>query len=130
MKKVYISHPLRGTWNGNPQEEWRIALNKLCADAVCRALVQRYAEEDILFLSPIHAYSFIDPEGDDIWVMDQCLNLLSMVNELWVFGNWESSEGCRMEIFHADMLGIPVRYAPEAEYLDMIRGVEEVIAVG
>jgi len=33
-----------------------------------------------------------------------------MADELWVFGNWQMSEGCRMEVEHARKLGITVLF--------------------
>ena len=38
-------------------------------------------------------------------MMRQCLALLDVADELWVFGDWERSEGCRMEVEHARETG-------------------------
>lgn len=95
MRKVYIAHPLRG-------ERLDIAVierNVARVTEICR----RAAEEhpNVLLLSPIHAFDFISPLGPQEWVLAQCRALLDVADELWVFGDWERSEGCCMEVAHA-----------------------------
>ena len=95
MKKVYIAHPLRGERLDIAEVERNISrVTELC---------RHVAEErsDVLILSPIHAFDFVSPLGPQDWVMRQCLALLDVADELWVFGDWERSEGCRMEVAHA-----------------------------
>lgn len=95
MKRVYIAHPLRGERLDIAEVERNISrVTELCRHA---------AEEhpDVLLLSPIHAFDFVSPLGPQDWVMRQCLALLDVADELWVFGDWERSEGCRMEVAHA-----------------------------
>jgi hypothetical protein len=41
------------------------------------------------------------------------LGLLSLVDELWVFGDWRRSEGCRIEVDFARHRGIPVIFMDE-----------------
>lgn len=99
MRKVYIAHPLRG-------ERLDIAVierNVARVTEICR----RAAEEhpNVLLLSPIHAFDFVSPLGPQEWVMRQCLALLDIADELWVFGDWERSEGCRMEVERARETG-------------------------
>ena len=91
MKKVYIAHPLcEGTRDIN------IILRNLSqADERLRLLSAEY--DDILFLSPLHAFSFVSPLGPQEWVLGQCRAMLDLCDELWVFGKWEASEGCRMD---------------------------------
>jgi hypothetical protein len=48
--------------------------------------------------------------GDQTQVLEYCLNLLSKANELWVFGNWEQSEGCLIEIDYAIENKIPIQF--------------------
>lgn len=95
MRRVYIAHPLRGERLDIAEVERNISrVTELC---------RHVAEErsDVLILSPIHAFDFVSPLGPQDWVMRQCLALLDVADELWVFGDWERSEGCRMEVAHA-----------------------------
>lgn len=95
MRRVYIAHPLRGERLDIAEVERNISrVTELC---------RHVAEErsDVLILSPIHAFDFVSPLGPQDWVMRQCLALLDIADELWVFGDWERSEGCRMEVAHA-----------------------------
>ena len=95
MRKVYIAHPLRGERLDIAEVERNISrVTELC---------RHVAEErsDVLILSPIHAFDFVSPLGPQDWVIRQCLALLDVINELWMFGNWKRSEGCRMEVSHA-----------------------------
>ena len=95
MRRVYIAHPLRGERLDIAEVERNISrVTELC---------RHVAEErsDVLILSPIHAFDFVSPLGPQDWVMRQCLALLDLADELWVFGDWERSEGCRMEVAHA-----------------------------
>jgi hypothetical protein len=74
-------------------------------DRICR----RIAEErpDVLPLSPLHAFSFLNIfEDDKALALDR--ELIEFADELWVFGDWETSEGCRLEIGWARQMGIPI----------------------
>lgn len=104
MKKVYIAHPLRG----GTRDIDSIYENYLKADVLMLMLPRKHENEEILFLSPIHAFSFASPLGRQEWVLGQCRALLELADELWVFGDWQGSEGCRMEIEHARELGITI----------------------
>ena len=104
MRKVYVAHPLRG----GTSDFQVITENMAQADRVLIYLSKEYP--DILFLSPIHAFSFVSALGPQEWVLEQCLALLDLADELWVFGDWYSSEVCTMEIEHARKLGIEVLF--------------------
>lgn len=104
MKTVYIAHPLRG----GTQNPHAIHENYLKADALMLVLAREHEDEEILFLSPIHVFSFVSPLGPQDWVMKQCTALLELADELWVFGDWKSSEGCRAEVEHANKLGMKI----------------------
>lgn len=104
MKKVYIAHPLRGKMG----DVSTIYENYLRADALMLALSGEREKEDILFLSPVHAFSFVSPLGPQDWVLAQCRRMLELADELWVFGNWRESKGCQMEIEHARKIGVTV----------------------
>jgi len=99
MRRVYIAHPLRG-------ERLDIAVierNVARVTEICRRVAEEHP--DVLLLSPIHAFDFVSPLGPQDWVMRQCLALLDLADELWVFGDWERSEGCRLEVQHARATG-------------------------
>ena len=102
MKKVYVAHPLRGGELDLEKAERNIAR----ADGILRELAA--SEPDLLLFSPIHAFGYLDPLGPHEWVMKQCLEMVELCDELWAFGDWESSEGCRAEVARARELGKPI----------------------
>lgn len=104
MKKVYIAHPLRG----GTCDVGTIYKNYLKVDALMLSLSRKHEGDDILFLSPIHAFGFVSALGPQDWVLSQCRALLELADELWVFGDWKTSEGCKMEVEHARELGITI----------------------
>lgn len=104
IKVVYISHPLRG---GDVQK------NREEVTGICRALYKKY--ENILIVSPVHNFSYISTETDQTQVLAQCSELLSFADELWVFGDYQNSEGCLLEIRTAKELKIPVIYKTTKE---------------
>ena len=104
MKKVYIAHPLRG----RTRDVRVIAQNVKAISGLCRALAE--TEPELLIISPVHAFSFVSPLGPQGWVLKECLELLSLADKVWVFGDWESSEGCQMEIERAQKLKLPVLF--------------------
>jgi len=112
MKRVYVGHPLRGN---RPEDDNAILKNLMDATAVCICLAVK--EPDILILSPLHAFSFFSPKGDQTWPLAMCRKLLSMADEARFYGEWRTSEGCKMEIEHARSLGIPVLF-PEDDHDD------------
>lgn len=99
LKKVYIAHPLRGR---------TVAENMSAATAICQQLA---ATGTVIPMSPLHAFSFLDPEKCDInQVMQYCFALLVSCDELWVHGKWWTSEGCQTEMCFAACRGIPIRF--------------------
>lgn len=102
VKKIYITHPLRGD---NPTPE-NIELNRTSVDEICREFAQ--LQPHVLILSPIHAFAFEASDAPDEYIFNKCRALLSLADELWVFGDWEKSRGCCMEIKFAKALGIPI----------------------
>lgn len=102
MKRIYIAHPLRG--GGHDIDE--IHENE---ESIKNIMCNLAAEEpDMLLFSPIHAFGYLDPLGPQDWVLKQCLEMVEVCDELWVFGDWKNSVGCKMEIEHAERLGKPV----------------------
>jgi hypothetical protein len=111
-KVVYIAHPLRPDPTRPTQTpmmdcHWNIE----SATEICAQLLQECP--DLLILSPIHAFGFVDPlcdkEATEL-ILEQCRRLLALADELWVYGNYETSEGCQMEIAYATVLGKPIVY--------------------
>lgn len=92
MKRVYISHPFSGDIEGNRKR----------VDAICRELNRR---GEVLPVSPVHLFSHMDDDSRREEVLAVCLDLVEMVDELWVFGD---SAGCREEVEMAERIGIPV----------------------
>jgi hypothetical protein len=54
-------------------------------------------------------FSFI-PCFDEKRALSMCMEMIHLVDEVWVFGDYKRSEGCRMEINAATEWGIPVHY--------------------
>ena len=105
MKMCYICHPLRGI---PPYTEEQVQQNIRKITAICQKLA---ANTDIVPISPIHTFGYLDPlKYDPEKGMRNCLALLDLCNELWVYGDWQTSEGCMMEIKYAREHCIPVHY--------------------
>ena len=88
MKKVYIAHPLRGeNREKNVQEATRI----------CQKITELFP--DVLPVSPIHSFSFLDDCGaeGEKKALELCLAMVKECDEVWFFGRWKSSEGCQAE---------------------------------
>lgn len=100
LVRVYVSHPLRGN----------VEANRGRVDEICRRISEEHP--DVTILSPIHNFGYVSPLGPQEWVLSQCRGLLHAADELWLFGEWERSEGCLMELACALEMGIPVRHIP------------------
>lgn len=100
MKKVYISHPLRGSQpytRSQPYTQEQCERNIERITNICRVISAK--EHNIVPLSPIHAFSFMHPLTCDYdKVMTYCFELLEQCDELWIFENWKNSSGCTAEI--------------------------------
>lgn len=101
-RRIYVAHPLRG------KDEQK---NRAAVEAICRRLAQDPA---LLPLSPINAFDFCDTAGPQDVPFRLCRDLLSLCDELHLYGRWWESEGCRMELSHALSLGLPVQVCPGA----------------
>jgi len=94
--KVYIAHPLRGD----------VAGNIVKAAEICKSLPRH-----IIPLSPLHNFIYFDPETyDQVHAMELCFGLLTAADELWVYGDWQKSSGCKMEVEFARERGIPIKF--------------------
>lgn len=88
MKKVYIAHPLRGAEREKNIKE---------VTKICQKVVELFPE--VLPVSPIHAFSFLDNCGADgeKKALELCLEMIKSCDEAWFFGEWKGSEGCNVE---------------------------------
>ena len=93
MSKIYISHPFGG------KEE-----NKYKIEAIIRELVRDNPNN--VYISPVHTFGYlyndVSCEQGTAW----CLGLLSICDIMWVFGDWEQSRGCNVEIDYCEVFGI------------------------
>jgi hypothetical protein len=108
FKTVYISHPLRGGMDPAHPDLSVIFGNRDKVDGICGRIVE--ANPEILPLSPLNAFSFLNVFTDDEKAIELDLKLLTLADELWVFGEWEKSAGCKIEIGRARELCIPIFY--------------------
>lgn len=104
MKTVYIAHPLKGEGPGATSRNF--ARITLIAEKIVAC------EPDICPLSPVHNFAYLPVwnEAADARARKFCEHLVTLADELRVFGDWESSEGCRMEVQIARERGIPIVY--------------------
>src|SRR5690606_5065989 len=95
MKWVYIVYPFQ------EKEE-----NRKKIDQICRAV----ANMGFLPVSPVHAFSFLN--DDILEERHRALNLrqelVKVCDQVWLFGDWRKSEGCRREVRAAQEAGIPL----------------------
>lgn len=94
---VYISHP----YSGKKENEEKVA-------NIINNLSIQYP--NYLFISPIHAFSYAYHTLDYQKGINQCLWLLEKCDEVWVYGDWQNSKGCKMEVDYAMEYSIPVVY--------------------
>jgi hypothetical protein len=91
VKRIYVSHPYAGDPAGN-----KAKVERICKDIL--------ASGEGLPISPIHLFAFTDDTHRDE-ILNACLRLLEIVDEVWVYG---TSPGIELERAHAVELGIPV----------------------
>lgn len=101
-KVIYVSHPYRGKTGSI--EEINDNLEKI--NDICRELI--LTKNDVIVISPIHNYSFMNSNDDQNLILDKCTELLHLCDELWLYGDWINSEGCNYEKEIAKKLNIKV----------------------
>ena len=96
MKKIYVAHPYQAK-----QENFAAIAN------ICNRLVSM----GLMPISPVHAFRFLDDqkEFERRTALKFCRELLPSCDEVWFFGDWEHSVGCRMEFRVAQEHLVPVR---------------------
>ena len=93
MKRIFISHPYKDDPKGN----------KKLVDTICRELEER---DDILPISPLHLFSFMENDDKREEILQVCFRLIDICDEVWVYGD---SEGCRREVKYAKSVCKPVK---------------------
>lgn len=91
---VYISHPYGGAESNQ---------NKITELINC--LIKQYP--NYLFLSPVHAFGFTYSSVNYETGIAYCLWLLEKCDEMWVYGDWEASKGCNIEVEYCRNQKIP-----------------------
>lgn len=86
-KRVYVAHPF-----GNNVD------NEFAIKHIIRELQK--VHPNATFYNGITTFGFLYNDVDYHRGMEMCLDLLDYCDALYVFGNYESSKGCRMEIEH------------------------------
>lgn len=98
MKLVYIAHPF--TSYGSTEE------NRRLVDDICKQIVADHP--DVVPVSPVNAFAFLDPTGDQTATLNMCRELLGKCDEIWMYGEWWNSVGCLDERMFALGNGIKV----------------------
>ena len=93
MAIIFVSHP----FSSNPQRHQKRL------HAIARRLV---LEGHNPLVPQLYLPQFVDESTERDLALRLCLELVAVVDELWVYG--EPSEGMRLEITEALRLGIPV----------------------
>lgn len=99
-KIVYISHPSSG-----------LEINNKKIEEIIKILIKEYP--DILFISPVHCFGFLYHEISWQDGIDQCIALLNLCDEMWVFGDWEYSRGCTYEVQYCKFNHKPFKIIPD-----------------
>jgi hypothetical protein len=95
-KVIYIAHPFQG----KPENIKKV-------EQIILDLIKLYP--DYTFYSPLHAtgfYYFAKSYEDG---MEDCLEMLSRSDELWLSPNWEQSKGCNIEYNWAKEHYMPIK---------------------
>lgn len=95
LKKVYISHPFGNSPERNMEE----------VNDICRRI--SFLMPDVVPVSPLNMFSFLNDSNSNERkkALEYCLEILKVCDEVWVFGDWEESEGCRLEVEAAREIG-------------------------
>jgi hypothetical protein len=96
LKAIFVSHPFGGKES-----------NLKAISDICRRLVNF----GVLPISPVHMFGFMHDNipAERKRAMEFCEDIIQYVDELWLFGEWEKSEGCQNEHLAVLLEMIPVR---------------------
>jgi len=96
LRRIYVCHPFAADPEGNAER----------VRALCLVLV----ECGVLPIAPqIYLPQFVDETAHRDRALQLCLGLLEVCDEVRVYGGRITS-GMRLEIEHAESLGLPVRF--------------------
>ena len=98
MKRVFVSHPFRE----NEEENFKKV------SEICLRITEKY--KDVVPVSPIHAFGFLDDNKHREMALRFCRSLMEGCHEVWFFGNWRFSEGCTLELGWSMELNRPARF--------------------
>lgn len=97
MKKIYVAHP----YNNNED-------NKRKVEEYIKEFIKE--NEDVLYISPIHATGFLYNEVNYRKGMEYCFELMKCCDEVYLCGEWDGSTGCCMEYGYVTALGLPITF--------------------
>ena len=85
MKRVFVSHPFRSDPEGNMKK--------------IRLIEKRLAALGIAYFSPLSNYQTLDDVDakQRDFALKCCAEWIPQNDELWLFDEWENSEGCQDE---------------------------------
>lgn len=109
MKKlIYISHPSGGKLE-----------NQLDVELIIETLYKYdFIYNSCAFVSPIHNYGYMYNTVDYDKGLSFCIDLLQHADEMWVFGDWLKSTGCKIEVDFCRENNIPIRFMGSSDNLD------------
>lgn len=110
MKRIYVSHAYGGKKS-----------NKEAITHICQALVKM----GVIPISPVHSFSYLNDKvaEERSRALEFCEELVELCDELWLFSEWEKSEGCILERNVALIEMIPIRVVDGwRDGLPIIRG--------
>ena len=95
MKRIFVSHPFSGKHQ-----------NLQAITRICKSLVKM----GVMPISPCHLFSYLkdDVPKERIRALEFCENLVELADEIWLFGDWEKSDGCLIERNVALLEMIPI----------------------
>ena len=101
-KVVYLAHPYRGASDTTLEKiknvrETDNILHKLTVEC-----------PNLTVISPVHTFMCLEGLVDGDEILERCFNLLSLCDEIWVFGDYKNSKGCLAEIEFAKQHRIKV----------------------
>jgi len=95
MLTIYVAHPFSNDPAGNMAK----------IDKIMKEITAKNPND--CFISPLHNFSF-DKTSTETQILSRCFKLIGSCDELWVYGNFETSVGCRAEMAFARYLSIPI----------------------
>lgn len=101
QKIIYISHPFQD----NIENQYKV-------EKIIKILIKKFP--NILFISPIHTFGFLYKDVEYNVGLDMTITLLKKCDEMWVFGEWFNSTGCKKEIEACILHRIPYKIIPES----------------